>query len=166
MSTVTSMTRNLQIDNMTGQACVEKVTGALKGGHGVTTHSVEVGHAKIGANQSACDAACTAVGTAGYPARELHAGEHAAVAKTSRPGVSPEAGTVPATDHMAVEPKADHKAAAAHGSTNKIEHHDKGGGGSGRNPMPGATPAPAPVPAPVPVASKPAVAAPGAPRGS
>lgn len=63
-------TRNLAIDGMSGDACVGKVTGALKGVPNVATHSVKVGSASIGADQAGCVAACEAVGVAGFKARE------------------------------------------------------------------------------------------------
>lgn len=147
MNTATSMTRNLQIDNMTGDVCVQKVTEALKGVSGVTNQSVKVGHAAITANQSACDAACIAIGAAGYPARELAPGEQCTASKTSRPGMVEGTKTDAAP---AVEPKV----GVAPGAASKIERDAKGGGASERIPMP----------APVTTAAKTAVAAPAAPH--
>lgn len=71
-------TRTLEIKGMTGDACVQKVTGALKSVQGVFTKSVKVGTATIGADKSACDAACVAIGTAGFTANEgpVHAEAH------------------------------------------------------------------------------------------
>jgi copper chaperone CopZ len=63
-------TRTLEIKGMTGDSCVQKVTGALKGVKGVFTKSVNVGTATIGADKSACEAACQAIGTAGFTAHE------------------------------------------------------------------------------------------------
>lgn len=60
----------LEIDGMTGDACVTKVTGALKNVQGVTTRSVKVGSATITSDQKACAAACSAITNAGYKARE------------------------------------------------------------------------------------------------
>lgn len=70
MQSATIAGRTLEIDGMSGDACVQKVTGALKGVQGVETHSVEVGTAKIGADQAGCNAACAAIGIAGFKARE------------------------------------------------------------------------------------------------
>lgn len=70
MDTATMSTRKLAIDGMSGDTCVKNVTGALKGVQGVSTTSVEVGSATIQANKDGCDAACKAIGTAGYKARE------------------------------------------------------------------------------------------------
>lgn len=145
MSTVTSMTRNLQIDNMTGDTCVQKVKGALKSVHGVTTQSVEVGHAAITANQSACDAACIAIGTAGYPTRELQGGDQRSDGKTSRPGVAG-AGADASPDQ---EPRI----AGSIGQATKVDSDGRSGGTSPRIPMP----------APSPVVNK---TAPSAPRGT
>jgi len=63
-------TRTLQIDGMTGDACVQKVTGALKSVHGVSTQSVKVGGATIGADQTGCNAACAAIDSVGFKSRE------------------------------------------------------------------------------------------------
>lgn len=70
MQSATMTNRTLQIDGMTGDVCVQKVTSALKGVPGVETQSVKVGSASIGADQAGCDAACAAIGTAGFKARE------------------------------------------------------------------------------------------------
>ncbi len=75
METTTQTTRMLDIDGMTGDACVDKVSGALKGVKDVTTKSVKVGSATIGADQAGCKAACAAIDTAGYPARERNSGQ-------------------------------------------------------------------------------------------
>ncbi len=88
MNTTTTTTRTLAIDGMSGDSCVQKVTGALKGVEGVTTQSVKVGGATLGATQAGCDAACAAIGTAGFKAREDNrpAGAMPAVAQhTSNP---------------------------------------------------------------------------------
>ena len=70
MESATMTTRTLDIDGMSGDTCVQKVTGALKGVHGVTTQSVKVGAATIGSDQAGCTAACAAIGTAGFKSRE------------------------------------------------------------------------------------------------
>jgi len=68
MSTTTANTKTLEIDGMTGDVCVKKVTDALKGVKGVTIDSVSVGEATIKADDVACKAACAAIKTAGYEA--------------------------------------------------------------------------------------------------
>lgn len=145
MTTATSMTRNIQIDNMTGDPCVQKVTGALKGVNGVTTQSVKVGHARIEADQSACDAACAAIGKVGYPGREMTGGDQSGAAKSSRPGMAG------GNDDTARENDGDQHNKT--GSATKMDHdansggkpgtdHDsKTGGSLGRIPMPNPTPA-------------------------
>jgi len=70
--------RTLQIDGMTGDVCVQKVTTALKGVHDVSTQSVKVGEAHIKADQAGCKAACAAVDRAGYPASESGCDGHSA----------------------------------------------------------------------------------------
>ena len=65
-----SQTRTLEIDGMTGDACVKKVTGALKEVSGVETQSVKVGSATIKCDKTACDAACAGIKAAGYTVRE------------------------------------------------------------------------------------------------
>ncbi len=71
METMTKpATRTLTVDGMTGDACVQKVTGALKNVANVTTQSVKVGTANITADQAGCTAACSAVEGAGFKCRE------------------------------------------------------------------------------------------------
>lgn len=70
MESTTPSNRTLEIDGMHGEACVQKVTSALKGVRGVTTQSVQVGSANITADETACSAACGAVGASGYKVRE------------------------------------------------------------------------------------------------
>jgi copper chaperone CopZ len=93
MESATIRTRTIEIDGMTGDACVQKVTGALKGVHGVTTQSVKVGCATIGADQTGCNAACSAIGNAGFKSRE-----------TVRTGEA--CGSTPAAAKTQLEPKA------------------------------------------------------------
>ncbi len=62
--------RNLEIDGMSGDACVQKVNTALKGVPNVTTTAVKVGSATITADQAGSTAAVVAVNGAGYKARE------------------------------------------------------------------------------------------------
>lgn len=70
METTTLSNRTLRIDGMTGDVCVKKVTEALKGVPGVKTNSVKVGTATIGADQAGCNAACAAIGKAGFKVHE------------------------------------------------------------------------------------------------
>jgi copper chaperone len=70
MEATTIRTRTLEIDGMSCEACVQKVTDALRNVHGVSTQSVKVGSATIGADQAGCSAACAAIGGAGFKARE------------------------------------------------------------------------------------------------
>jgi len=58
--------RTLEIDGMTGDACVQKVKTALGTVSGVTTNSVQVGSAAITCDQPQCEAASAAVTSAGY----------------------------------------------------------------------------------------------------
>ncbi len=60
--------RTIQIDGMSGDACVQKVTASLKNIPGVTTKSVTVGSAMIEADQAGCDSACAAINKAGFKA--------------------------------------------------------------------------------------------------
>ena len=66
MESATLTSRTLKIDGMNGDACVQKVTTALKGVPNVKTGSVKVGEATIHADKAGCDAACNAINTAGY----------------------------------------------------------------------------------------------------
>ncbi len=61
---------SLAIDGMTGDACVAKVTSALKTVHGISTKEVNVGSATIVADQPGCDAACNCVTRAGFKTHE------------------------------------------------------------------------------------------------
>ena len=70
MSSPATTARNIQIEGMSGEACCQKVKTALNGGRDLTTQSVKVGSAAITADQAGSDAACSAIGTAGYKARE------------------------------------------------------------------------------------------------
>lgn len=74
-STLTS--RTLKIDGMNGDACVQKVTTALKGVPNVKTDAVKVGEATIHADKAGCDAACNAINTAGYKSRPADANQGA-----------------------------------------------------------------------------------------
>lgn len=69
MKSATITDRTLEIDGMSGDACVKKVTGALKDVQGVSTRSVKVGAATIEADQAGCEAACAAITQAGYKSR-------------------------------------------------------------------------------------------------
>ncbi len=70
MEASTITTRTLEIDGMCCDACVQKITAALRNVHGVSTQSVKVGSVTIGADQAGCAAACTAIEGAGFKARE------------------------------------------------------------------------------------------------
>lgn len=70
MEASTITTRTLEIEGMTGAVCVQKVTDALKNVHGVSTQSVKVGSATIGADQAGTAAATAAINAAGFKARE------------------------------------------------------------------------------------------------
>lgn len=70
MSTVTSTSRNLEIEGMSGETCVKKVKSALAGISGATVQNVKVGAATITADQDTCDSACAAVDAAGYKCHE------------------------------------------------------------------------------------------------
>lgn len=67
-------TRTITIDGMSGDACVKKVTEALKSVHNVTIKSVTVGSATIEADQNGCNAACASIRTAGFKARAENSG--------------------------------------------------------------------------------------------
>lgn len=71
-----STTRTLTIDGMKGDDCVNKVRGALKNVPNVSTQSVKVGSATIEADQSACTAACSAIKSAGYQAKDSQGQQH------------------------------------------------------------------------------------------
>lgn len=88
MEAATLASRTLHIDGMKGEACVQKVTGALKGVEGVTTHSVKVGSANIKSDKAGCDASCAAIGGAGFKA---HESKHEAAAPTSAASPAPAA---------------------------------------------------------------------------
>lgn len=70
MEATTNTTRTLKIDGMSGDACVKKVTAALRDVPGVSTQSVSVGSATFKGDESACDAACAAIDAAGYKSRK------------------------------------------------------------------------------------------------
>jgi copper chaperone CopZ len=63
-------TRTLEIGGMSGDACVKKVTSALKDVNGVETHSVKVGSANIKSDKAGCEAACAGIKHAGFTAHE------------------------------------------------------------------------------------------------
>lgn len=70
MTVATKSNRTLQIDGMSGEDCVKKVTGALEGVSNVSTQHVKVGTAKIEADETGCKDACKAIDGAGYKAHE------------------------------------------------------------------------------------------------
>lgn len=81
MESATISTRTLEIDGMSGDACVQKVTNALKHVHGVSTQSVKVGSATIGADPAGFKSACAAVAGSGYKVRD---GNRAAESKDDK----------------------------------------------------------------------------------
>lgn len=68
--TQTATSRNIAIEGMSGDECVNKVRGALKHVPNVSTQSVKVGSATIEADQAGCAAACKAVESAGFRTKE------------------------------------------------------------------------------------------------
>ncbi len=86
-----STTRNIEIDGMTGDACVQKVSIALKGLRNVSTQSVKVGSAHLNTDDEGCKTACAAITTAGYKAREQNAAPKATPfpATTEHKGAQP-----------------------------------------------------------------------------
>ncbi len=82
MTVATKSSRTLQIDGMSGEDCVNKVTGALKGVSNVSTREVKVGTASIEADETGCTAACNAINGVGYKARENKRDEQ----KNEKPG--------------------------------------------------------------------------------
>ncbi len=91
MQPATMTNRTLEIDGMTCDACIQKVTNAIKSVPGVEAQSVKVGSAKIGADQAGCNAACAAIGIAGFKAREATA--------TSDPNASTRAAPKASSEH-------------------------------------------------------------------
>jgi len=77
MGSATKSVRTLTIDGMSGNACVDKVSAALKTTPEVSVRSVKNGSAVLETDQAGCDAACKAIGTAGYKAHESTATESA-----------------------------------------------------------------------------------------
>lgn len=77
-----------------GEACVQKVAGALKGVEGVTTQSVQVGTANIKSDQAGCQASCAAIGGAGFKAHEAKrdTGDMAAPAGDTPVNAAPNSG--------------------------------------------------------------------------
>jgi copper chaperone CopZ len=106
METMTKSSRTIQIDGMTGDACTQKVTGALKAVRDIAVESVKVGSATINADKAGSQAACSAINGAGYRARD---GETKAggCAMTGLAGESKaDAGTAPGT--TAAKPPVEH----------------------------------------------------------
>ncbi|MFN0131392.1 MAG: heavy-metal-associated domain-containing protein [Phycisphaerales bacterium] len=97
MEMATKTARTLEIDGMTGDTCVQKVTGALKDVENVTTKSVKVGSAAIDADQVGCAAACSAIGKAGHPARESGASTKAQPMTEHKPHVAAPHNSAPHT---------------------------------------------------------------------
>lgn len=84
MTTATLNHRSLAIDGMTGDACVQKVTGALLGASGVTVPAVTVGAATFDADQNGFNAARAAIGKAGYKTHD----PAVAAPTTDAPGIA------------------------------------------------------------------------------
>ncbi len=74
MESQTITDRTLNIDGMAGHVCVAAVKDALNGVEGVETQSVKVGAAEITTDDRGCKAACAAIESAGYKARENNSG--------------------------------------------------------------------------------------------
>ena len=70
MDPKTKATKTLAIDGMSGDECVKKVSSAIGAVPDVSAKSVTVGAATIWADDAGCTAACNAVKTAGYKAKE------------------------------------------------------------------------------------------------
>jgi copper chaperone CopZ len=81
MNESNSTSRTLEIDGMSGDVCVKKVTDALKAVPDVKTTSVKVGSAVIVADQHGCSAACSGIDAAGFHARETAASKAACASK-------------------------------------------------------------------------------------
>lgn len=62
--------RTIKVDGMTGDTCVQKVSGALKSVEGVTTKSVTVGSVTIEADRDGYAAACSSIKAAGYKVQD------------------------------------------------------------------------------------------------
>ncbi len=69
-SSKSNTSRTIEVQGMTGEVCVKQVASALKGVPNVSVRSVEVGQVVIEADKSGCIAACAAINSAGYKARE------------------------------------------------------------------------------------------------
>ena len=69
MESATITTRTLGIDGMSGDARVQKITGALRGVHGVSAQSVKVDAATIGADRTGCGAEGAERPTGNAPAK-------------------------------------------------------------------------------------------------
>lgn len=65
-----AQSRTIKVDGMTGDVCVQKVSGALKDVEGVTTKSVTVGSVTIEADRDGYAAACKAIKDAGYKVQD------------------------------------------------------------------------------------------------
>jgi copper chaperone CopZ len=62
--------RTIKVDGMTGDTCVQKVSGALKSVEGVTTKSVTVGSVTIEADRDGYAAACSSIKAAGFKVQD------------------------------------------------------------------------------------------------
>ena len=77
MDTTMMSSSTLEIDGMSGDACVTKVTNSLRDVKGVSNAAVTVGAATMKADQAGCEAACSAIGKAGFKAHEAKPGADA-----------------------------------------------------------------------------------------
>ncbi|MGH7133633.1 MAG: heavy-metal-associated domain-containing protein [Phycisphaerales bacterium] len=74
MTTTLTDTRTLEITGMTSDACIQKVTAALRAVPGITPQTVKLGSATITSDtQAKTDAAIAAIVSAGFKATELDA---------------------------------------------------------------------------------------------
>jgi len=118
--------RNLKIDGMTGDTCVQKVKTALGTVSGVTTNSVQVGSAAITCDQAQCDAASAAVSTAGFK-NTLSAATNSALPKNASTANAPKAGGTNDGPHASNDrnaggnPKQIHSAPATHGAPPEVK---------------------------------------------
>lgn len=117
MTVATKSSRTIQIDGMTGEDCCKKVNGALKNVSNIETHKVEVGSAKIEADQAGCTAACKAIDGAGYKAHadeskndQQKTGQRQDQKSDQKPDAS--GGNRPGGKADQVEPKAEQKSHA------------------------------------------------------
>lgn len=109
MTQSTMTTRNLAIDGMSGDPCIKQVTTALKSVPGISTESVKVGSATIGADDTGCAAACAAISRAGYKAHEDASADSASKqGRTQDDAVSPSGSKQGSNTAGALKPNSEH----------------------------------------------------------